>query len=130
MARHIYYPDRGDFVHLNCSPSAGREMADRHFAIVISTASFSRTTGFAVICPITSTVRPWPLFVLVPKGILPPKQGVGVESVIATDQVKSVDWREREVEFVVKAPDEILDEVLGRVRAIIDSDDVMEELGG
>ena len=130
MARHTYHPERGDFVHLNFSPSAGHEMADRHYGLVLSTASFSRLTGFALVCPITSTVRPWPFFVAVPKGLLPAKQGVSVESVIATDQVKSVDCREREMEFVCKAPEDILDEALARVRAIIDSDDVVEKLAG
>ncbi len=104
-------------------------MADRHYALVISTASFSQKTGFAVVCPITSTSRTWPFYVLIPKGILPPKRGVLVDSNIATDQFKSVDCREREMEFVAKATDEILDEVLARMRAIIDSDDVIEELG-
>lgn len=130
MARRTYFPDRGDFVHLNFSPSAGHEMADRHSALVLSTASFSRITGFALVCPITSAMRPWPFHVLVQKGILPAKQGLEVASNVATDQVKSVDCREREIEFVCKAPEEILDEVLAKVRAIIDSDDVVEEIGG
>lgn len=130
MARRTYFPERGDFVHLNFSPSTGHEMADRHYALVLSTASFSQRTGFAVVCPITSTIRRWPFHVLIPKGILPPKQGVAVESQIAADQVKSVDCREREIEFVCQAPEEILDEVLALVRAIIDSDDVVEETGG
>jgi mRNA interferase MazF len=128
MARRTYFPDRGDFVHLNFSPSAGHEMADRHYALVLSTASFSRHTGFALVCPITSTIRPWPFYVFVPRGLLPAKQGVSVDSNIATDQVKSVDCREREIEFVCKAPDDILDESLARVRAIIDSDDAVSEL--
>jgi len=104
-------------------------MADRHYGLVLSTAAFSQATGFAVVCPITSTLRPWPFYVSVPKGILPTKRGVDVESNIAADQFKSVDCREREIEFVCKAPDEVLDEVLARVRAIIDSDDVMGEVG-
>ena len=130
MAKRTYFPDRGDLVHLNFSPSAGHEMADRHFAIVLSTASFSRITGFALVCPATSTPRSWPFHVLVPRGILPLKQGVSVESKIIPRQVKSVDCREREMEFVCKAPEDVLDDVLARVRAIIDSDDVMAELGG
>ena len=130
MARRMYYPDRGDFVHMNFSPSAGHEMADRHYALVLSAAGFAQATGFALVCPITSTLRAWPFYVRVPKGVLPAKQGVAVESNIAADQVKSVDCREREMEFVCKAPEEILDEVLARVRAIVDSDDVMGEMKG
>lgn len=45
-----------------------------------------------------------------------------------TDQVKSVDFRDRECEFITSAPDNILDEALARVRAILDSDDVVDEL--
>lgn len=104
------------------------EMADGHYALVLSTSSFAKKTGFALVCPITSNVKPWPFDVRIPKGVLPPKQGREVESVVLTDQVKSIDFRDRECEFVAHAPEEILDEALAKVRAIIDSDDVVEEL--
>ena len=128
MARQTYFPDRGHFVHLNFSPSAPHEMADRHYGLVLSTSSFAKKTGFALICPVTSNVKSWPFDVFVPRGILPPKRGRDVDSVVLTDQFKSVDFRDRECEFVVEAPDAILDEALAKVRAIIDSDDVVEEL--
>lgn len=128
MARHTYFPDRGDFVHLNFSPAAEHELADPHYGLVLSTSSFARKTGFALICPITSNTRPWPFDVLVPRGHLPPKAGREIDSVVMTDQVKSVDFRDRGCEFVAKAPDDILDEALAKVRAILDSDDVVEEL--
>jgi len=130
MARRTYFPERGDLVHLNFSPSAGHEMADRHYALVLSTASFSRATGFALVCPITSADRDWPFFVTIPQGHLPPKKRQAVVSHVVTDQVKSVDCREREMEFVSRAPEEVLDEALAKVRAILDSDDVLDELGG
>lgn len=128
MAKHTYFPDRGDFVHLNFSPAAEHELADRHYGLVLSTSSFAKKTGFALVCPITSNVKPWPFDVLVPKGILPAKAGREIDSVIMTDQVKSVDFRDRACEFVCNAPEEILDEALAKVRAIIDSDDAVEEL--
>ena len=128
MAVQTYYPDRGHFVHLNFSPAAEHEMADRHYALVLSSSSFARKTGFALVCPLTSNIKPWPFDVLVPKGILPAKRGKDVDSVVLTDQVKSVDFRDRECEFVAEAPEEILDEALAKVRAIIDSDDVVQEL--
>ena len=121
MARRTYFPERGDIVHMNFSPSAGHEMADRHYALALSTSSFSRITGFALVCPITSSTRRWPFYVLIPKGIVPPKQGVPVDSHIATDQVKSADCRDREMEFVCKAPDDVLDEAAphGCARSLI-----------
>jgi mRNA interferase MazF len=128
VARQTYFPDRGHIVHLNFSPAAEHEMADRHYALVLSDASFARKTGFALVCPITSNVKPWPFDVFLARGILPPKRGKDVDSVVLTDQVKSVDFRDRECEFVVVAPDKVLDEALAKVRAIIDSDDVVGEL--
>jgi len=128
LARQTYFPDRGDLIHLNFSPSARHEMADRHYALVLSTSSFAKVTGFALVCLITSNIRPWPFDVVIQKGILPAKQGKDIDSVIVTDQVKSVDFRDRECEFVRKAPDDILDEALLKVRAILDSDNVVEEL--
>lgn len=128
MARYTYFPSRGDFVHLNFSPSAEHEMADRHYGLVLSTSSFARKTGFAVVCPITSNTKPWPFDVLVPKGILPPKAGKEIDSVVMTDQVKSVDFRDRSCEFVAPAPDDIIDEAMAKVRAILDSDDVIGKL--
>jgi mRNA interferase MazF len=128
MAKHAYFPDRGDLVHLNFSPSAHHEMAQRHYGLVLSSSSFARKTGFALVCPITSNTKPWPFDVRIPRGLLPRKQGVGVESVVMTDQVKSIDYRDRECEFVCKAPDDLLDEALAKVRAILDSDDVVAEL--
>lgn len=127
MAKRTYLPDRGDFVHLNFSPAAEHKMADRHYGLVLSTRSFARMTGFALICPITSNTSPWPFDVFVPSGLLPLKAGKAVDSVVMTDQVKSVDFRDRACEFVAKAPDKILDEALAKVRAILDSDDAVEE---
>lgn len=128
MARQTYFPDRGDMVHLNFSPSSAHEIAQRHYGLVLSTASFAKATGFMVVCPITSNTKPWPFDVRISRGILPPKAGKDVDSVVMTDQVKSVDFRDRECAFVAKAPQEILDEALGKVRAILDSDDVVQEL--
>ena len=127
MSKRTYFPDRGDFVHVNFSPSAGHEQAGGHYGLALSTASFSRVTGQALICPITSHLRGWTLEVLVPKGILPPKTGELVDSAILTYQVKSLDFRERGVSFVTRAPDDILDETLEKVRAILDFDDVTAE---
>src|SRR5437016_3196959 len=103
-------------------------MADRHYALVLSASSFAKKTGMAVVCPITSNTKPWPFDVFLPRGLLPPKAGKPVDSVILTDQFKCVDFRDRECEFIAIAPDDVLDEALAKVRAIIDSDDVVDEL--
>src|SRR5438876_10961450 len=54
LSKQTYHPDRGDIVHLNLAPSAGHELTGPHFALIISTAHFSRATGFCILVPGTT----------------------------------------------------------------------------
>jgi mRNA interferase MazF len=123
MSYRAYHPKRGDFVHVNFSPSAGHEMADRHYALVLSPASYNRKSGMAVVCAITSRVRGGPFEVAVPVGLLPDKKGVGaVTSVIVADSVRQIDYREREAAFVVTAPRALVEDVLDRLFAVLEEE--------
>ena len=105
MSFRVYHPKRGDLVHLNFSPSAGHEMADRHYALVLSPASYNRKTGMAVVCAITSRARGGPFEVEVPPVCSRRSAASGrSRSVILTDAVRQVDYRERETAFVITAP--------------------------
>ena len=121
MAKLSYTPDRGDLVHVNLSPSAGRELTGPHYALILSSKSYSQATGLAVCAAITSRVRGGPFEVLLPKGVLPPKAGVGeVDSVILSDALRQLDYRERSMALVAKCPRDILDEVTIRSLSLID----------
>ena len=123
MSYRTYTPKRGDLVHMNFSPSAGHEMADRHYALVLSPLSYNRRSRMAVVCAITSRVRGWPFEVDLPAGLLPEKKGVGlVSSVVVADGVRQVDYREREAEFVADAPREVVEEVLDKLLAVLEDD--------
>ena len=122
MTFRTYLPKRGDLVHMNFSPSAGHEMADRHYALVLSPSSYNRKTRMAVVCPVTSRVRGWPFEVALPAGLLPPKQGAAVASVVVADAVRQVDYREREVEFVAAAPREVVEEVLDKLLTVLEEE--------
>ena len=123
MSYRTYVPKRGDLVHLNFSPSAGHEMADRHYALVLSPHTYNRKSRMAVVCAITSHARGWPYEVSVPAGLLPGKKGVGkVDSVVLADAVKQVDCRERELEFVTEAPQEWVEEVLDKLLTVLEED--------
>jgi hypothetical protein len=59
--------------------------------------------------------------VLLPKGQLPAKAGVGdVDSVILCDALRQLDHRERSMAFIAKCPRDILDEVTVRSLSLID----------
>lgn len=91
--------------------------------MVLSTLSYSRKTGMAIVCGITSRARGWPFEVSVPAGLLADKRGLGgVRSVVLADGVRQVDCRERGAIFVAAAPDALIDSVLDRLLAVLEDD--------
>ena len=123
MSFRNYIPKRGDLVHMNFSRSAGHEMAGRHYALVLSPLTYSRRMGAAIVCPVTSRIRRYPYEVFIPENLLPPKKGAGaVTSVIIADAVRQVDFRKREMEFVVEAPRQLVEEVLDLLLTAIEDE--------
>jgi len=121
MARLTYIPDRGDLVHLNLSPSAGRELTGPHYALVLSPRSYNRAAGLAICVAITSRIRGGPFEVRLPRGILPAKSGVGeIDSVILADALRQLDFRERSMTLAAPCPSEILDQVTLLAIALVD----------
>lgn len=106
------FPDSGEIIHINLAPSAGREMTGPHYALVLSSKEYAKVTGTVLVCPITSHVRGWDFEVALPRGILPAKKGVGeVDSVVHSDAVRQLDFRERGASVVGKAPANVVAEV-------------------
>ncbi|OUS69214.1 mRNA-degrading endonuclease [Paenibacillus sp. MY03] len=104
--------DRGDLVWINFNPQTGHEQAGRRSAIVLSPKPFNETTGFVSVCPITHTVRGWGYEVMLPEGLV-------FNGVILTDQVKNLDWRARRIDVVGKAPEEVVNECLDKIRTFL-----------
>ena len=110
---HSYIPERGDFVWLQFNPQTGHEQAGHRPALVLSPSSYNSKVGLALLCPITSQVKGYPFEVAVPS-LYPTLKGV-----ILADQVKSLDWRSRKAKLIDKAPSETLEEVLGKLTALL-----------
>ena len=106
-----YVPDRGDVVWLNFTPQAGHEQAGHRPALVLSPAAYNGRTGLMLCCPLTSQVKGYPFEV----ALGPKARGVGL-----SDQVKSLDWRARQAMRKGKAPRDVVEQVLGRVRLLLD----------
>ncbi len=92
MSAPGYVPDAGGLIWTDFDPTRGREQAGRRPALVVSTAVFNANTGLAVVCPITSRVRPFPTSV-----VLPP--GLPVTGEILTSHVRSIDTLARLVRY-------------------------------
>ena len=69
MSEARTWPDAGDLVWTDFDPTLGREQAGRRPALVVSPAAFTENTGFVLVCPITSRVRPFPTSVVLPDGL-------------------------------------------------------------
>jgi len=42
-----------------------------------------------------------------------------VAGVVLADQVKSMDWQVREIEFIDKAPNPVIQDVSGKIKALL-----------
>ncbi len=108
-----YVPDAGDLIWTDFDPARGREQAGRRPALVISAAAFSAYTGLAVVCPITSRVRPFPTSVVLPSGL-------PVAGEILTSHVRSIDTLARPVHYAgAGVPPEIAQLVRAKLQSFI-----------
>lgn len=110
-----YVPDRGHAVWLSFDPQVGHEHAGRRPALVVSPASYNEKVGLALVCPITSRVKGYPFEVEIPKES-------GVEGVVLSDQVKSLDWEKRKAAFICQVPGRVTGEVLAKLRTLLDKE--------
>ena len=111
MIAKKYIPKRGDVVWTDFNPAAGYEQKGRRPALVLSTKPFNKTIKLAMAAPITSRVRG--------HGFEVPLSGRRIKGVVLCQQVKMLDFTARGIEFVEKAPEEVVSEVLSKVRAIV-----------
>lgn len=112
-----YVPRRSDVVWLSFEPQAGHEQAGRRPALVVSPEAYNSKVGLALVCPVTSHKKGYPFEVDIPAGL-------DVRGVVLADQLKSLDWRVRRAEFLARVPSEVMDEVIGKLRVLIQVDEV------
>ena len=107
-----YVPDQGHAVWFTFDPQAGHEQAGRRPAIVLTPAAYNRKTGLVLVCPVTSHSKGYSFEVSLPAGL-------PISGVILADQVKSADWRARQVAFICALPPAILLDVLAKLSALL-----------
>ncbi len=111
MARKKYIPKRGDIVWTNFDPAAGHEQMGKRPALILSPESFTKKILRAMAAPITSRV--------LGHGFEVPQNGKQIKGVVLSQQIKMIDFVERGLQFVEKAPEAVIRDVLARVRAIV-----------
>ncbi|MDE2510195.1 MAG: endoribonuclease MazF [Elusimicrobia bacterium] len=112
MVTPPYCPKRGDVVWLSFSPQKGHEQAGHRPALTLSPEAYNRKVGLAIFCPITSRAKGYPFEVPLPAGL-------ETSGVVLSDQVKSLDWQARQAKFSCRLPSSVVDNVLGRLDALL-----------
>jgi mRNA interferase MazF len=113
MTESPYVPDTGDLIWTDFDPTKAREQSGRRPALVVSPAAFTRNTGLAIVCPITSRVRPFPTSVVLPLGL-------PVAGEILTSHIRSIDTRARPIHHTgATVPAEIAQLVRAKLNTFI-----------
>jgi len=112
MVNQVYIPGRGDIVWLDFSPQLGHEQMGRRPALVLSYKKYNEKVGFGIFCPITSQEKGYPFEVKI--------VGKKIKGCVLSDQIKSLDWKIRNIEFIEKIKENEIDEVIEKVKVIIE----------
>ncbi len=107
-----YVPKQGDIIAITLDPQSGHEQKGRRPALVVSKDLFNRSTGLAIVCPVTNIERSFPFHVPIPKNSK-------LTGFIMVEQVKSVDFSTRRAKRIAHGNDELLSQVLSILDACI-----------
>ena len=106
------FPKACDIIVIDFDPQSGHEIKKHRPALVLSNDTFNRLTGLAMVCPITSTHRDFPLHVTL-------DDRTRTHGDILCEQLKSLDYQTRHWRFAETVPDDIFDAALDIVNAIL-----------
>ena len=112
MVKKGYVPQRGDVVWITLNPQSGHEQAGRRPAMVLSPGIYNEKVELAILCPVTNQIKGYPFEVLMPDGL-------PVGGVILADQIKSLDWRVRDAEWICTLPPRLVVEVLQKLGTLL-----------
>ncbi len=110
MVIRAYVPTAGDVVWLQFDPRAGHEQGGLRPALVLSPARYNDLRGMMLCCPMSSRIKGYAFEVVISREPL---------SVVLADQVKNLDWRARNAVFKNSVAAPILNEVRGKIKALL-----------
>jgi mRNA interferase MazF len=108
-----YIPDRGDIVRVDTGViDSDKEQSEKREALVISPKAYNEKVGLALFCPIKNKVKGYPFEVLIP-------EDSKIKGVVLSDQLKSLNWKNRNSEYVCKLSGEVFSEVISKLNTLI-----------
>ena len=109
-------PERGDILHLDLDPALGKEQQGQRYVLVLSLSDFNRF-GLALVAPITQGGQ-----FARENGFTVSMMGSGTntQGVVLCNQVRMLDFKQRGGKVIEGAPEIVTDDVLARVRTLLD----------
>ena len=111
VTKRRFVPDRGDVLWLDFNPIRGHEQGGRRPALIISSVKYNAKSGLALVCPITSRVKKYPFEVTF--------KTKAAQGVILADQIRGVDWVERNAEKIGTVSEAVVTEVQNYVKRLV-----------
>jgi mRNA interferase MazF len=108
-------PDVGDIAWVEFDPVKGTEQSGRRPGLILTSRRYHQRSRRAVVCPITSSEKPWIFNVPLPSEMK-------TRGSVLVDQVRTIDRQDRLFDIIERAPAELLSEVRGRLAALLEFD--------
>lgn len=115
-----YIPERNDIVFIDFDPTKGKEIGKYRPALVLSSKAYNEKSGLLICCPISTSIRGAATEV--------PVGNLDSSSVVASNLINTLDWRERKVKKVAEGERGVMDEVILRLIPLIGADQVIGNL--
>lgn len=114
-----YVPERNDIIWLDFEPTKGKEIGKYRPALVLSSKQYNQQTGLLICCPISTSIRGGATEVAV--------DNLDKPSVVASSLIQTLSWKNRKADFITKAENGVMDQVLVRIIPLIGADGVIEK---
>ena len=104
---------QGTIIKINFNPSKGHEQSGYRLAVVISNDEFNKISSLAILLPIISKDKNYPLDI-------PLDNRTSTQGVILCAHIKAMDLSERHYKEVEMLPKDLLEKVINYVNAEIE----------
>ena len=109
-----YTPLQGDIIIVSFDPRMGHEQKGKRPGVIVSNCDYhAGTNGIALVCPITNSIRDFPMHVKL-------DDRTHTTGVIMCEQLLCIDLEARKSEYVEAIPEDILDEVIDLICSFVE----------
>lgn len=107
MSRAGYIPKQGDVIGFGLGQGSARESR-----VVLSPSLYNKRSGFMLSAPVTHYLKGYPFEVPIPSG-------QKIAGAILADQLTSMTWKDKRVDFLCRLPRPTLREVLNKAARLL-----------